>query len=181
MIRSRAIKGRPVPGALVYAFAEGLLLPTMQDTGLAFLNATLDVKGPTVVGDTIHVEAEVVEARLTSKGDRGLVRFANKVVNQDGQHGARIQPAAHAEEEVMIDHIDHVVLTTRDLPACLRFYSDILGMKHEKFQTPDRDPHRAEIRQPEDQRARVGQGVHAARARRRARDAGSVFHCVGFA
>jgi acyl dehydratase len=53
---SRAIKGRPVPGALVYAFAEGLLLPTMQDTGLAFLNATLDIKGPTVVGDTIHVE-----------------------------------------------------------------------------------------------------------------------------
>jgi len=36
----------------------------------------------------------------------------------------------------MIDHIDHVVLTTRDLPSCLRFYSEILGMKHEKFQTP---------------------------------------------
>ena len=82
---NRAIKGRPVPGALVYAFAEGLLLPTMQDTGLAFLNATLDVKAPTVVGDTIHVEAEVTEARLTSKGDRGLVRFANKVVNQKGE------------------------------------------------------------------------------------------------
>ena len=81
----RAIKGRPVPGALVYSFAEGLLLPSMQDTGLAFLNATLDVKGPTVVGDTIHVECEVLEARLTSKGDRGLVRCANKVVNQKGQ------------------------------------------------------------------------------------------------
>jgi acyl dehydratase len=81
----RAIKGRAVPGALVYSFAEGLLLPSMQDTGLAFLNATLDVKGPTVVGDTIHVECEVTEARLTSKGDRGLVRFANKVVNQRGE------------------------------------------------------------------------------------------------
>jgi acyl dehydratase len=80
----RVIKGRPVPGALVYSFAEGLLLPTMQDTGLAFLSATIDVKGPTVVGDTIHVESEVTEARLTSKGDRGLVRFANKVVNQAG-------------------------------------------------------------------------------------------------
>jgi acyl dehydratase len=74
-----------VPGALVYSFAEGLLLPTMQDTGLAFLNATLDVKAPSVVGDTIHVEAEVTEARLTSKGDRGLVRFANQVVNQRGE------------------------------------------------------------------------------------------------
>ena len=80
----RAIKGRAVPAALVYAFAEGLLLPTMQDTGLAFLNATLDVKAPTLVGDTIHVEAELTVHWLTSKGDRGLVRFANKVVNQRG-------------------------------------------------------------------------------------------------
>jgi len=81
----RAIKGRAVPAALVYAFAEGLLLPTMQDTGLAFLNATLDVKAPVLLGDTIHVEAEVIEHRLTSKGDRGLVRFANKVINQSGR------------------------------------------------------------------------------------------------
>jgi hypothetical protein len=81
----RVIKGRAVPAALVYSFAEGLLLPTMQDTGLAFLNATLDVKAPTLVGDTIHVECEVIEHRLTSKGDRGLVRFHNKVVNQRGE------------------------------------------------------------------------------------------------
>jgi acyl dehydratase len=89
---SRAIKGRAVPGALVYSFAEGLLLPSMQDTGLAFLNATLDVKGPTVVGDTIHVEVEVTEARVTSKGDRGLVRFANKVVNQRGETVLQYNP-----------------------------------------------------------------------------------------
>ena len=82
---NREIKGRAVPAALVYSFAEGLLLPTMQDTGLAFLNASLDVKGPTLVGDTIHVEAQVTEARVTSKGDRGLVRFANRVVNQRGE------------------------------------------------------------------------------------------------
>jgi hypothetical protein len=88
----RAIKGRPVPGALVYAFAEGLLLPTMQDTGLAFLNCTLDVKGPTMVGDTIHVECEVIEQRLTSKGDRGLVRFANKVLNQRGESVLEYNP-----------------------------------------------------------------------------------------
>lgn len=36
----------------------------------------------------------------------------------------------------MIDHIDHVVLTTRDLSSCLHFYSEVLGMKMEKFQTP---------------------------------------------
>jgi acyl dehydratase len=82
---NRAIKGRAVPGALVYSFAEGLLLPSMQDTGLAFLNATLDVKAPTLIGDTIHVEVEVTECRLTSKGDRGLVRSHNQVVNQRGE------------------------------------------------------------------------------------------------
>ena len=81
----RAIKGRAVPAALVYSFAEGLLLPTMQDTGLAFLNASLDVRAPTVVGDTIHVECEVIEHRLASRGERGLVRFANKVLNQRGE------------------------------------------------------------------------------------------------
>jgi acyl dehydratase len=78
-------RGQLVPGALVYSFAEGLLLPTMQDTGLAFLNATVDIKGPTYVGDTIHVECEVVEHRPASKGERGLVRFSNKVIQQDNQ------------------------------------------------------------------------------------------------
>jgi catechol 2,3-dioxygenase-like lactoylglutathione lyase family enzyme len=36
----------------------------------------------------------------------------------------------------MIDHVDHIVLTTRDLPGCLRFYCEVLGMQAEKFQTP---------------------------------------------
>lgn len=33
----------------------------------------------------------------------------------------------------MIDHIDHIVLTTRDLDGCIRFYTEILGMKLERF------------------------------------------------
>lgn len=36
----------------------------------------------------------------------------------------------------MIDHVDHIVLTTRDKDACIRFYSGVLGMKLEKFRTP---------------------------------------------
>ena len=79
-----ALRGRVVPAALVYTFAEGLMLPLMQDTGLAFLGATLNVKGPTLVGDTIHVECTVTEVRETSKGNRGLVRTDVKVVNQKG-------------------------------------------------------------------------------------------------
>ena len=37
----------------------------------------------------------------------------------------------------MIDHIDHIVLTTRDLEGCIRFYRDVLGMPLERFATAD--------------------------------------------
>ena len=37
----------------------------------------------------------------------------------------------------MIDHIDHIVLTTRDLAGCIAFYRDVLGMKLEEFKTPN--------------------------------------------
>jgi catechol 2,3-dioxygenase-like lactoylglutathione lyase family enzyme len=36
----------------------------------------------------------------------------------------------------MIDHIDHIVLTTRDKAACIRFYTEVLGMKLTTFRTP---------------------------------------------
>ena len=80
------IKQRVVPGAMVYSFAEGLLVhATMQHTGFAFLNMELNVKGPTVCGDTIHVECEVTESRRSaSRPNRGLVRTHNRVVKQDG-------------------------------------------------------------------------------------------------
>lgn len=87
-----AIKGRAVPAALVYAFAEGLLTPSMQDTGLAFLHTEIDVKGPTLVNDTIHVECEVIELRPASKGHRGHARTMNRVVNQKGETVIQYNP-----------------------------------------------------------------------------------------
>jgi len=80
------IKQRVVPGALVYCLSEGLLVQaTMQHTGLAFLGMELAVKGPTCVGDTIHVECEVIESRLSqTRPNRGLVRTFNTVRKQDG-------------------------------------------------------------------------------------------------
>jgi acyl dehydratase len=80
------IKGRLAPGSLVFCFAEGLLVQaTLQKTGYAFLNMELNIKGPVVAGDTIHVECEVIEARLSgSRPGRGLVRTRNRVIKQDG-------------------------------------------------------------------------------------------------
>lgn len=80
------IKGRLVPGALVYSVAEGLVLAaTANGTGMAFLQTSLNVLGPTFAGDTIHVRFEVVESRPAQKGGRGLVRTRNLVVNQHGE------------------------------------------------------------------------------------------------
>ena len=86
LARESDIKGRPAPGALVYAFAEGLLVQaTMQHTGFAFLHMELNVEKPVFAGDTIHVECEVIEARLSrNRPGRGLVRTRNQVVKQDG-------------------------------------------------------------------------------------------------
>jgi acyl dehydratase len=80
------IKRRLAPAALVYAFAEGLLVQaTMQHTGLAFLHMELNVEGPVFAGDTIHAECEVVEARLSKRRPgRGLVRTRVAVKKQDG-------------------------------------------------------------------------------------------------
>src|SRR5215204_2381007 len=81
-----AIKGRVCPGAMVFGFAEGLLTQsTMQGVGFAFLNMELDIKGPTFVGDTIHVECEVIECRESkNRPGFGLVRTRNQVKKHDG-------------------------------------------------------------------------------------------------
>lgn len=80
------IKGRLVPAMLAHGMAEGLLVQaTMQHTGFAFLQMELKVENPCFVGDTIHVEVEVLEARLSkSRPGRGIVRTRNRVLRQDG-------------------------------------------------------------------------------------------------
>lgn len=39
----------------------------------------------------------------------------------------------------MIDRVDHIVLTTRDLDACVRFYTEVLGMELVRFRTPNEE------------------------------------------
>ncbi len=85
--KESAIEGRVAPGALVFTFAEGLLIQsTMQYTGLAFLGMELNIENPVFAGETIHVECEVIEARRSrSNPGRGLVRTRNRVVTEEGK------------------------------------------------------------------------------------------------
>jgi acyl dehydratase len=79
--------GRLCPGALVYCFAEGLVLQSLalHGTGLAFLSMELKVLGPTYVGDTLHAVVETTSARPTSKPGRGIVASRVTVRNQRGE------------------------------------------------------------------------------------------------
>jgi acyl dehydratase len=79
-------EGRLVPGALVYSFAEGLLMQSVvQGVGLAFLGLDMKVERPTMAGDTIHVECEVLVSRPASKPGRGVVTTRNTILNQRGE------------------------------------------------------------------------------------------------
>lgn len=76
--------GRLVPGALVYAIAEGLAIQSgiLRDRGLAFLALELAVRAPTYVGDTIHVDISLASKRETRHADRGIVVTRHAVRNQ---------------------------------------------------------------------------------------------------
>ena len=77
---------RLAPAALVYAFAEGLLVQAaMQNTGLSFLGMEFNVEAPVFAGDTIHAECEIIEARASkSRPDRGIVKSRVRIVKEDG-------------------------------------------------------------------------------------------------
>lgn len=79
--------GRLVPGALTLVLAEGLVISSgaLAGTGMAFLGGNIEVKAPVCVGDTLEVWVEVTAARLTSRGDRGVVTTRNEVRNQRGE------------------------------------------------------------------------------------------------
>ena len=88
-----AIKGRLVPGALVFSMAEGLtIMGTIQGTGMAFLGMDMQIKAPSFAGDTIAVDIEVTERRPTSTGNRAIVKTRNLVTNQKGDVVMVYQP-----------------------------------------------------------------------------------------
>lgn len=66
LARESDIKGRVAPDALGYTFAEGpAMQATMQHTSFAFLGTDLKIEHPLLASDTIHVEVEAIEARLS--------------------------------------------------------------------------------------------------------------------
>jgi acyl dehydratase len=81
--------GAPIAhGLLVLSVASGLGVQTGIYTGtnLAFLGIEdLRFVGAVRFGDTIRMESTVIETRRTSKPDRGIVKIAQEIKNQDDE------------------------------------------------------------------------------------------------
>jgi acyl dehydratase len=81
-------KGRFAPAALTWAMAQGLTTRTglYEKTFVAILGVDrMRFVQPVRVGDTLHVEVEVLSRRETSKGDRGVLNSLFQVKNQKGE------------------------------------------------------------------------------------------------
>lgn len=85
--RSGPFGQRIAHGPLGFTFAIGLSarLAMFEDTAIAALGVK-DWKylGPIFIGDTVHVEIEIVAKRLTSNPARGILERRFRLIKQDG-------------------------------------------------------------------------------------------------
>lgn len=74
-------------GMLLVAIATGMANWTgvFEGTTIALMEQLITYKGVVKFGDTIHLELEVMEKTPTSKPDRGVVKYAARVINQRGE------------------------------------------------------------------------------------------------
>lgn len=78
---------RIVHGTLGIAIVTGMFdrLGIFEESALALLGIDeWRFRAPILVGDTIHMELEIAEKRLTSKGDRGIIDRRIRLVRHDG-------------------------------------------------------------------------------------------------
>lgn len=88
--RSGPFGKRIAHGLLVVSYMAGLNTRTivnqlLEPSMLALLGTECCFLKPTFAGDTITVDIEVVEARPSSKPDRGIVKFKRSAVTQRGE------------------------------------------------------------------------------------------------
>ncbi len=74
-------------GMLIMAMATGMANWTgiFEGTTIALMEQLIRYKGAVKFGDTVHLQLEVLEKKPTSKPDRGVVRFAARMINQGDQ------------------------------------------------------------------------------------------------
>ena len=73
-------------GMLTVAISTGMSNWTgiFAGTTIALMEQNIKYTGAVKFGDTVHLEMEATEKKETSKPDRGIVKFAAKMLNQNG-------------------------------------------------------------------------------------------------
>jgi len=77
-------------GNLVFVIASGLFTQSrmnisIKENVLALMGMDWKFLKPVFIGDTIHLEVEIIKTKETSKPDRGVVTKRRTVVNQNGE------------------------------------------------------------------------------------------------
>lgn len=83
-------KQRIAHGLLVLSIMSGLstrlaFMKALESTIIGLANLTCRWTRPTYIGDTLHIELEVLEKKPSSKPDRGTILLNRKAVNQRGE------------------------------------------------------------------------------------------------
>lgn len=85
--RTTPFGGRIAHGPLAMSMAIGLFsqMGVLDESVIGLLNLDWNFRLPVKIGDTIHAQVVVVNARLASKPGTGVVGFDFEVINQDRQ------------------------------------------------------------------------------------------------
>ena len=96
--QSTPFGGRIAHGMLVVSIGTGLVNQTgwFAGTTLALLEITRKFVGVVKPGDTVHLAMEVASAKESSRGNRGVVTFNIRIVNQ------RDETVIEGQEVVML-------------------------------------------------------------------------------
>lgn len=85
--KETVFKERIAHGPLTFAMSVGLMAQREfmnYDPIIAWLGSDIKIMKPVFIGDTIHVEAEIVEKKDTSKPHQGIQKWLYRIINQDG-------------------------------------------------------------------------------------------------
>ncbi len=100
-----------VNGLLVLAVAIGQTVNDISLRGIANLDyESVKHEGPTFHGDTIYTTSTILDLRITSKGDRGVVYLETEVTNQ------REERVMTVRRHVLIPKKNHATLGEGKIP-----------------------------------------------------------------
>jgi acyl dehydratase len=99
--KAMGFKGKIVPAAFLIVLAFSLMGEKGLAEGGIFLETTEKFSAPVYPNDTLRIEGELLGKRITSKGDRVVVKYSWNLINQNDlvvAHGENIELLPNPEK-----------------------------------------------------------------------------------